>query len=81
MLYKQFKFEDVEESIQYCFGNKAYLVQAFTHASYYKNRITGCYQVWSFFNIYNDSIAFSLFKLYGKVNFLFEGLYYFFLFL
>ncbi|KJH42283.1 RNase3 domain protein [Dictyocaulus viviparus] len=28
----------------YRFNNKAYLLQAFTHASYFKNRITGCYQ-------------------------------------
>lgn len=45
VFYKQFSFEQIEQTIQYCFGNKAYLIQAFTHASYYKNRITGCYQV------------------------------------
>lgn len=33
----------------YRFKNKAYLLQSFTHASYFKNRITGCYQV-SFFH-------------------------------
>jgi len=44
ILYEQFKFPEVELSIGYRFANKAYLVQAFTHASYYKNRVTGCYQ-------------------------------------
>uniref|UniRef100_A0A915DAQ4 Uncharacterized protein n=1 Tax=Ditylenchus dipsaci TaxID=166011 RepID=A0A915DAQ4_9BILA len=43
-LYIQFKLDQVEEAIDYRFGNKAYLLQAFTHASYYKNQITGCYQ-------------------------------------
>ncbi|VDO75067.1 unnamed protein product [Haemonchus placei] len=33
-----------EVGSRYRFNNKAYLLQAFTHASYFKNRITGCYQ-------------------------------------
>ncbi|VDK55306.1 unnamed protein product [Anisakis simplex] len=40
----QFQFSKLEESIGYRFRERAYLLQAFTHASYYKNRITGCYQ-------------------------------------
>uniref|UniRef100_A0A158R4U7 RNA helicase n=1 Tax=Syphacia muris TaxID=451379 RepID=A0A158R4U7_9BILA len=43
-LWAQFRFAQVEEAINYKFKQKAYLLQAFTHASYYKNRITGCYQ-------------------------------------
>lgn len=41
----QFQFSKLEDSICYRFKDRAYLLQAFTHASYYKNRITGCYQV------------------------------------
>ncbi|CAI4229108.1 unnamed protein product [Auanema sp. JU1783] len=44
LLFTQYKFGDLEEVIGYRFHDKAYLLQAFTHASYYKNRITGCYQ-------------------------------------
>lgn len=44
-LYHANRFEQVEETIKYRFGNKAFLVQAFTHASYYHGRPTGCYQV------------------------------------
>ena len=40
ILYEQFKFPEVELSIGYKFANKAYLVQAFTHASCYKVRST-----------------------------------------
>lgn len=36
ILYEQFKFPEVELSIGYKFAHKAYIVQAFTHASYYK---------------------------------------------
>jgi endoribonuclease Dicer len=39
------RFELIEQKIGYTFGNKAFLVQAFTHASYEKGRVTGCYQV------------------------------------
>uniref|UniRef100_H2YYK2 ribonuclease III n=1 Tax=Ciona savignyi TaxID=51511 RepID=H2YYK2_CIOSA len=33
-----------ERKINYKFKNKAYLLQAFTHASYYYNTVTDCYQ-------------------------------------
>ncbi|XP_066967294.1 endoribonuclease Dcr-1-like [Macrobrachium rosenbergii] len=33
-----------EEKIGYHFRDRSYLLQAFTHASYYKNRLTDCYQ-------------------------------------
>ncbi|TKR68423.1 hypothetical protein L596_024412 [Steinernema carpocapsae] len=41
---ERFQLSSVEKTIGYRFNNKAYLLQAFTHASYYKNRITSCYQ-------------------------------------
>lgn len=41
----KFQFNKLENSIGYKFKDRAYLLQAFTHASYYRNRITGCYQV------------------------------------
>lgn len=34
-------FENFERKISYTFQNKAYLLQAFTHASYHYNTITG----------------------------------------
>ncbi|XP_028293380.1 endoribonuclease Dicer isoform X2 [Gouania willdenowi] len=37
-------FENFETKINYSFQNKAYLLQAFTHASYHYNTITDCYQ-------------------------------------
>ncbi|XP_066531976.1 endoribonuclease Dicer isoform X1 [Hoplias malabaricus] len=37
-------FENFEKKINYTFKNKAYLLQAFTHASYHYNTITDCYQ-------------------------------------
>ncbi|TNN31573.1 Endoribonuclease Dicer [Liparis tanakae] len=37
-------FENFESKINYTFQNKAYLLQAFTHASYHYNTITDCYQ-------------------------------------
>uniref|UniRef100_A0A8C5WGY4 ribonuclease III n=1 Tax=Leptobrachium leishanense TaxID=445787 RepID=A0A8C5WGY4_9ANUR len=37
-------FENFEKRINYTFKNKAYLLQAFTHASYHYNTITDCYQ-------------------------------------
>ncbi|KAM3723467.1 Endoribonuclease dcr-1 [Dirofilaria immitis] len=43
-LWIQFQFSKLEDCIGYRFTDRAYLLQAFTHASYYKNRITGCYQ-------------------------------------
>ncbi|GBM53432.1 Endoribonuclease Dcr-1 [Araneus ventricosus] len=33
-----------EEKIGYCFNDKSCLLQAFTHASYYYNTLTDCYQ-------------------------------------
>jgi len=43
-LYHENGMDKFEEEIQYCFKDKAYLVQAFTHNSYYKNHITDCHQ-------------------------------------
>uniref|UniRef100_A0A1I7U3K6 Dicer-2 n=1 Tax=Caenorhabditis tropicalis TaxID=1561998 RepID=A0A1I7U3K6_9PELO len=43
-LWQQFQFAQLEEKIGYRFKDRAYLVQAFTHASYSNNRVTGCYQ-------------------------------------
>ncbi|XP_037096546.1 endoribonuclease Dicer isoform X1 [Syngnathus acus] len=37
-------FENFEKKINYTFHHKAYLLQAFTHASYHYNTITDCYQ-------------------------------------
>nr|ACC62400.2 ribonuclease III [Penaeus monodon] len=37
-------YQVFEEKIGYTFRDRSYLLQAFTHASYYKNRLTGCYQ-------------------------------------
>ncbi|GMT18805.1 hypothetical protein PFISCL1PPCAC_10102, partial [Pristionchus fissidentatus] len=42
--FAKFQLAKLEENIGYRFNDKAYLLQAFTHASYYPNRITGCYQ-------------------------------------
>ena len=37
-------FENFEEIIGYRFNDRSYLLQAFSHASYYPNRLTDCYQ-------------------------------------
>ena len=37
-------YESFEQRINYKFRNRCYLLQAFSHASYYPNRLTGCYQ-------------------------------------
>ena len=37
-------FEALEKDICYTFRDKAYLLQAFTHASYHYNTVTDCYQ-------------------------------------
>ncbi|XP_022241304.1 endoribonuclease Dicer-like isoform X2 [Limulus polyphemus] len=37
-------FDNFEKKIGYSFKVKAYLLQAFTHASYHYNKITDCYQ-------------------------------------
>ncbi|VDM95207.1 unnamed protein product [Thelazia callipaeda] len=43
-LWIKFQLSKLEDSIGYYFTDRAYLVQAFAHASYFKNRITNCYQ-------------------------------------
>lgn len=35
---------DVESALGYTFRDRSFLLQAVTHASYYKNRLTDCYQ-------------------------------------
>jgi endoribonuclease Dicer len=37
-------YQDLEKALGYRFTDRAYLLQALTHASYPTNRITGCYQ-------------------------------------
>jgi endoribonuclease Dicer len=37
-------FDQIEKKINYVFKNKAYLIAAFTHASYVNNRLTQCYE-------------------------------------
>ena len=37
-------YDKFEELIGYKFRDRSYLLQAFTHASYYPNRLTDCYQ-------------------------------------
>ena len=37
-------FEEFEDIIGYRFKDRSYLLQAFSHASYYPNRLTDCYQ-------------------------------------
>lgn len=37
-------FNALEKKLGYCFRDRAYLLQAMTHASYSTNRITDCYQ-------------------------------------
>ncbi len=44
-LWQMKGFGELERIIGYNFREKAYMVQAFTHASYHYNRITDCYQV------------------------------------
>jgi endoribonuclease Dicer len=43
-LYIGHKLNIFEDKIGYSFRDKAYLVQAFTHNSYYENQVTDCYQ-------------------------------------
>lgn len=45
LLWQRFNLSSFESEIGYVFKDKAYLVQAFTHASYHYNRVTDCYQV------------------------------------
>ncbi|CAF1273759.1 unnamed protein product [Rotaria sordida] len=42
--FSNFAFDDIEKKINYVFKNKAYLIAAFTHPSYYNNRLTQCYE-------------------------------------
>jgi hypothetical protein len=37
-------FAEIEKEINYVFKNKAYLITAFTHPSYYNNHLTQCYE-------------------------------------
>ena len=37
-------YQKFEEIIGYKFHDKSYLLQAFSHTSYYPNRLTDCYQ-------------------------------------
>uniref|UniRef100_T1J2F6 ribonuclease III n=1 Tax=Strigamia maritima TaxID=126957 RepID=T1J2F6_STRMM len=37
-------YDRFEEKIGYCFRDRSYLLQSFTHASYHYNRLTDCYQ-------------------------------------
>ncbi|KAF6212369.1 hypothetical protein GE061_012891 [Apolygus lucorum] len=37
-------FDNLERKLMYCFNDKAYLLQAMTHASYSPNQLTDCYQ-------------------------------------
>lgn len=37
-------FESFEQHLGYRFRDRSYLLQAMTHASYYPNRLTDCYQ-------------------------------------
>lgn len=43
-IYRQHRLDLFEETLGYRFRDKAYLVQAFTHNSYYENTVTDCYQ-------------------------------------
>lgn len=38
------EFESFEQQLGYRFQDRSYLLQAMTHASYYPNRLTDCYQ-------------------------------------
>ena len=42
--YEGFRFKSLEKRINYTFMEKSFLIQAFSHMSYYKNRSTDCYQ-------------------------------------
>ena len=42
--YENVKLALLEERIKYTFREKSFLIQAFTHMSYYRNRSTDCYQ-------------------------------------
>ena len=42
--YMEYEFSHVEQTINYKFHDKAYLIAAFTHPSSFANRITCCYE-------------------------------------
>jgi len=42
--YEGWRFNSLEQCINYTFMEKSFLIQAFSHMSYYKNRSTDCYQ-------------------------------------
>jgi hypothetical protein len=42
--YEEQKFAHIEDTINYKFNNKAYLIAAFTHPSSFANRLTNCYE-------------------------------------
>merc|ERR1719187_2215978 len=44
MLYEKLGVESIEQIIGYKFREKSFLLQAFTHASYGENRLTGSYE-------------------------------------
>uniref|UniRef100_A0A914Y452 Uncharacterized protein n=1 Tax=Panagrolaimus superbus TaxID=310955 RepID=A0A914Y452_9BILA len=43
-IYNDTRFYNLEEKIGYTFRDRSFLIQAFTHASFTYNRVTGCYQ-------------------------------------
>jgi endoribonuclease Dicer len=53
-------FAEIEEKIKYNFHNKAYLIAAFTHPSYYNNRLTQCYE--RYCKELNDRFCYILFS-------------------
>jgi len=42
--YREQKFDQIEQTMNYQFKNKAYLIAAFTHPSSFANRLTDCYE-------------------------------------
>jgi endoribonuclease Dicer len=44
-LWVKYNFDELERTLNYKFKQRAYLVQACTHASYFASRVTDCYQV------------------------------------
>ena len=43
-IYNGRRFKSIEDQIKYKFKDESYLIQAFTHMSFYQNRATDCYQ-------------------------------------
>jgi len=44
VLYQKLGVSDIEKILGYTFNEKSFLLQAFTHASYFDNRLTGSYE-------------------------------------